>query len=297
MKASSVATDIETLLARVAAGEPAPVRLAAEDHLTNTIREKIRGMLTVRKPLDKAAKVLRMSKLGLPCKRRIWYDYNRPDMAEPLEGHTLLKFLIGDVAEAVLLFLAELSGHAVERQQEAVEWDGPNGWKVRGHIDAMLDGTVVDTKSASKYGFQKFKDGITDANDDFGYRGQLDSYAEGTDINEAGWLVMQKDTGKLQYAPHAVHREGIMEHADDLIRVIEHPEPPARHFEDVADGKSGNRKLDVACSYCPFKHECWPELRGFIYAKGPVWLTKVERTPDVPEITRGERDVEAQEAA
>ena len=57
--------------------------------------------------------------------------------------------------------------------------------------------------------------------------------------------------------------------------------PPSRGFKPEADGKSGNMKLGVNCSYCDFKEKCHPGLRTFMYYKGTVFLTKVERVPDV----------------
>ena len=60
---------------------------------------------------------------------------------------------------------------------------------------------------------------------------------------------------------------------------------PERCYPDIPDGKSGNMKLSVPCSYCSFKEHCWPELRTFIYSNGPRYLTKVVRTPDVYEAT------------
>ena len=53
------------------------------------------------------------------------------------------------------------------------------------------------------------------------------------------------------------------------------------------EGKSGNEKLGFECSYCPYKAECWPGVRGFAYSYGPVFLTKVVRTPSVPEFKVG----------
>ena len=56
------------------------------------------------------------------------------------------------------------------------------------------------------------------------------------------------------------------------------------------DGSSGNRKLDVGCSYCAYKVDCWKDsnngtgLRKFIYANGPRYLTQVAKKPDVPEV-------------
>ena len=52
----------------------------------------------------------------------------------------------------------------------------------------------------------------------------------------------------------------------------------------VADGKSGNMKLAVGCSYCPYKKVCWPNVRGFAYANGPRYLVEVVNEPQVPEI-------------
>jgi len=43
-------------------------------------------------------------------------------------------------------------------------------------------------------------------------------------------------------------------------------------------------KLPAGCSYCDHKSECWPKARKFMYSTGPVWLTTVVKTPQVPEI-------------
>ena len=49
-------------------------------------------------------------------------------------------------------------------------------------------------------------------------------------------------------------------------------------------------KLPRDCTYCPHKFECHKDandgvgLRAFKYAKGIVYLTKVEKLPNVQEI-------------
>jgi hypothetical protein len=74
-----------------------------------------------------------------------------------------------------------------------------------------------------------------------------------------------------------------------LREVINDATPPTRCYAAVPEGKSGNLKLGVACSYCPFKDECWKDsnggkgLRKFFYSRGPVWLTNVAREPKVNE--------------
>jgi len=61
---------------------------------------------------------------------------------------------------------------------------------------------------------------------------------------------------------------------------------PSCTCETVPDGKSGNIRLGTVASYNAFKHSCWPQLRTFLYANGPVYLTKVVRKPDVIEIDK-----------
>ena len=52
----------------------------------------------------------------------------------------------------LLLFFVRLSGHKVEAEQKEVKVDG-----IVGHMDCVIDGEVVDVKTASGYAFKKFK--------------------------------------------------------------------------------------------------------------------------------------------
>ena len=75
-----------------------------------------------------------------------------------------------------------------------------------------------------------------------------------------------------------------------LKNVVTSDTVPSKCYDDIADGASGNRKLDVGCSYCAYKVNCWKDansgtgLRKFIYANGPRYLTKVVKEPDVNEV-------------
>lgn len=93
---------------------------------------------------------LRMSNIGSPCERKLWYSINKPHEEEKLRPETLLKFLYGDLLEELLLFLAEVSGHKVEGRQDTQEISG-----IKGHRDAVIDGVTTDVKSASTFGFIK----------------------------------------------------------------------------------------------------------------------------------------------
>lgn len=225
---------------------------------------------------------LRFSSLGRPD-RQLWY-IGQGAPREDMNPHTYFKFLYGDVIEQLVLFLAKEAGHTVEREQEEVEVDG-----VLGHIDAVIDGVVIDVKSASPFGYKKFKEGEHIANDSFGYIPQIAGYANVlTPGNGASFIAFDKVSGAICVADVSASVVASLPPApriQHLKAVVASPIPPERCYPDEEDGKSGNRKLGTECSYCPFKRECWPEVRTFLYSNGPRFLTKVVRVPDVPEVT------------
>ena len=94
---------------------------------------------------------LRLSGIGKPD-RQLWYDINTKTEEEKLTPSTRIKFLYGYILEELLLLFASVAGHKVEEQQKEVVLEG-----VTGHQDAIIDGVLVDCKSASGRGFIKFK--------------------------------------------------------------------------------------------------------------------------------------------
>ena len=235
---------------------------------------------------------LRLSSIGKPCVRQLWYGIHAHLHREPLRPATRLKFLYGDLVETMLLELVRKSGHLVEGEQDTILVNG-----IKGHRDCIVDGMLLDVKSASSYSFAKFKNGLQSEDDAFGYLTQLGSYLLGsrddsrvTYKNEAAFLVIDKVSGALCLDRHTFTEEdfdvlnsNIKERKDTLNKKEYTPD---RGFEAVAEGKSGNFKLGVNCSYCDFKSHCWPELRTFIYSGNrPVFLTHVEKVPNVPEVT------------
>lgn len=228
---------------------------------------------------------LRMSNLGTKCGRELWYKVNTPGDGEKLSVETRIKFLFGHILEEMLLFLAEEAGHTVTGLQDTVELEG-----VVGHRDAIIDGVLVDAKSASSMAFKKFKKGLTYEEDAFGYITQLNSYLEASqddplllDKDRAAFLVIDKQFGHICLD---IHEKSKLDHRKVAAMkkgIVNNPSLPHRGYTDEEDGKSGNRKLGTACSYCAFKKKCWPSVRTFIYSSGPRYLTRIERLPDVPE--------------
>lgn len=249
------------------------------EYFADNIKELLRVRLGSR---QNDGTVLRFSALGKPD-RQLWYDSQGYDKEE-LSAKTYFKFLYGDIIEQMVLFLCKEAGHTVEREQEEIEVNG-----VLGHIDAIIDGVVVDVKSASPYSYQKFKNGTIFEDDAFGYIPQLSGYANVLTPDEApAFLAFDKVSGDICVTPISttiVKDNKPEERIEHLKQVIASPTPPPRCYPDEADGKSGNRKLGVRCSYCAHKQRCWPGLRTFIYSNGPRFLTNVVREPDVYEAT------------
>ena len=249
--------------------------------LSNLIAQRLRDRTTGAREFT-----LRMSNIGKGA-RQLWYE-KRDGSDEELSPNTLVKFMFGDIIEALVLFLARMGGHSVTEQQAEVDVKG-----IKGHIDSDIDGVTVDVKSASTHSFRKFADGSLIENDPFGYIEQLAGYckARGTD---GAFLAVDKQNGHITYLPISKEElevfdiEGRIEY---IKSVVESNNEPERCYPDEEDGASGNRKLGINCSYCPFKARCWADsngglgLRTFLYANGPRFLTHVAREPNVREVT------------
>lgn len=254
--------------------------LSAE--LSTALATKINSRMEDERKVGK----LRLSQISHPCDRKIWYDINQPELAEPLSAQNHIKFMYGDILEEMVLFLAKVSGHDVQGEQDELDLYG-----IKGHRDAVIDGVTVDVKSASSFSFNKFLAGLTNRNDGFGYLGQLDSYIEAakgdplvTDQSKGAFLVIDKQLGKIHLDVHT--RIGIdwRNRIFSLQRTVEDTRPPPRSFSAVPDGAKGNERLDTVCSYCVHKSSCWPGLRTFLYASGPRFFSRVQSPPNVQEV-------------
>lgn len=258
---------------------------AVNDYFKETIGEAAERRLTPSS--EKRVKTLRMSNIGTPCKRKLWYYLNLPEHEQDLPANAHLKFFYGDIIEGLLLSLAKAAGHAVEGEQDEIVVDS-----IVGHRDAVIDGVTVDVKSVSSMGFGKFKRNELRVDDPFGYLKQLTGYVYGakddplvTDKQGGAFLVMDKQFGHLHLDYYDLEHE--LELFPSVVvatKVMSSMSiAPHREFDAVPDGKSGNMKLQAACSYCEYKWKCWDGLRGFAYANGPTYLTKCVNTPKVPE--------------
>jgi hypothetical protein len=228
---------------------------------------------------------LRLSMVGQPD-RKVWNRINKTPMEE-LSGATLIKFMYGSLLEELLIFLTKTAGHTVADEQATLFVDD-----VEGHTDGTIDGVLVDYKSASSFGFKKFKDGSVVNDDPFGYIAQLSSYAEAMGKTEAAFVAIDKTTGELAVCNiHHMDMINATNRIKDIKGFMNAEVPPPRCHAPVADGKSGNMRLDTGCFYCDFKFSCWSDandgrgIRTFNYSNGPKHLVVVAETPKVEELT------------
>lgn len=268
------------------------------DHLLSLrMGDRIGKAATLRfKAPQKPRGYLSFSSIGSPCKRKLWYKINEPNVARQLSPSDLLKFFYGDMIEELILAIAEASGHTVKGQQDRMRIND-----LAGHRDAVIDGMTIDVKSASPYSFKKFVEGNLREEDPFGYISQLSSYVYAakddplvTNKTHGAFLVVDKVGGGIcldmyDFTPELEQKEKEVDQVKDMVK----GEIPERGFDPVPQSKtSPNTKLHPSCGFCEFNKKCWPEARRFVYKTGDVLLVDVVTTPNVPEdFTYNEQEV------
>lgn len=238
------------------------------------------------KPKEDKPESIRMSKLGIKD-RKLWFEHNRK--LPRTKGSNALKFVYGDLIEALILFLAKESGHKVEDEQKEVTIDG-----VVGHQDAKIDDITIDVKSASDYAFKKFSERGLFKDDPFGYIAQLSSYAHADEGNDAAFIGVNKVTGQICILPlDPIDRIDPVKRIAQVKEIVKLSSPPKEKcYADIPYKTSDNMTLNRNCTYCPFAAECWKDanggkgLRYFQYSNEVVALTSVVTTPRVQEITQ-----------
>lgn len=278
MGTDTLVSDIYNLVSTKEVGSDVDLDLAIEQFGDN-IKKLMRDEFGENKGRD--PRRLRLSAIGRTDKY-LWNSYNGTE-GEEIEPNTYVKFLYGHIVEELLLFLTKAAGHEVTCEQKVCTVEG-----VKGHMDCKIDGVVTDVKSASTFGFKKFKDGKLHEDDPFGYIGQIKAYAHSEGETQYGWLAIDKVNGHLTYLkydesePHPKELDySIVERVKHVKQMVEGPEPITLCYQPVPDGKSGNEKLAIGCSYCQYKQHCYPNLKTYIYSSGPRYLSKVVREPNV----------------
>ena len=283
MKLNTLVPDIYKHLEGLSDGTPLPL---TEEEIDKTLVGMREALVSWATPRERDTNfTVRMSNVGKPS-RQLWYEKRDPQGRGGIDGATQIKFLYGHLLEEVVLMLVRMAGHKVTDEQKEVTVDG-----IVGHMDCKINGEVVDVKTASRFAFNKFKDGRLVEDDPFGYLGQLAGYeaAEGTD--NGGFLVLNKESGELcMYVPDDMDKPNIRTSISKLLPALELGTPPELCYTPIPDGKKGNMKLPKGCNWCKYKYECYKDsndgegLRTFKYSNGLTHLTEVVVEPKVEEL-------------
>ncbi len=238
-------------------------------------------------PEPRGKSTLRMSNIGKK-ERQLWFDMKTEGTPERMPPSLFIKFLYGHLLEEIVLFLIKLSGHTVTSEQKEVTVSG-----IKGHMDCVIDGEVVDIKTASGFAFKKFKDGTLAENDIFGYMAQLAGYEAAEGTSNGGFLALNKESGELAlYKPDNFDKPNIKKKIRDVKAAVKLDKPPNLCYNPIPDGKSGNMQLPRECVYCRHKFECHKDsnegkgLRVFKYSNGLKYLTQTPKPPKVIEVTQ-----------
>lgn len=283
-KLDTLIEDIYSMLDGLSNGEPLNID---EDQLDTTLENIKKSILEWSNPSERNKSfTLRMSNIGRPL-RQLWYDSRASESNHVPSAPDQIKFLYGHILEEIVLMLARAAGHSVSDQQKDAEVEG-----ISGHMDAKIDGEVVDVKTASRFAFVKFQNGNLLNDDPFGYLAQLAGYEASEGTSAGGFLVINKESGQLcLYRPDDLEKPNVTEKIKYIKEALSVDSLPYRCYAPVPDGKSGNMKLPKNCTFCPYKFECNADanngegLRVFKYSSGPAYLTRVVSVPRVEEIT------------
>ena len=230
---------------------------------------------------------LRMSSIGRPlCQLQMEKE---GASKEPPPYNLKMRFIFGDLIEALAMTILKASGVNIQSEQVKVS-KKIAGEVIEGTYDVEIDDEIWDIKSASPYSF-KYKFGeqggfkaIT-RDDSFGYIPQGYLYSEGSGKRFAGWIVVDKSSGEwaLTEVPPGDedYRKSALDTVKRNITAIKKKEPFKRLFSDVAErfrkSLTGNRVLDTVCSFCDYKEACWTDGLKFLpqqksLSKNPKWV-------------------------
>ena len=284
-KLDTLVEDIYDKLSVLSDGES----LNIDDKTIDAFGESMKEVLSQwANPRPRDSGTLRMSNIGKPM-RQLWYDMrSESKTTERIKPSVFIKFLYGHLLEEVLLMLIKIAGHEVTDEQKEVSVSG-----IKGHMDCVIDGEVIDIKTASGFAFKKFYNKTLAEDDMFGYLPQLAGYEAAMGTNKGGFLAMNKESGELAlYRPNSFDKPDIKKKIKTVKKLIKIDTPPELCYNPVPDGAAGNMQIARGCTWCRHKFECHSDanegkgLRVFKYSNKYSYLTRVVKEPRVLEVTK-----------
>ena len=236
---------------------------------------------------------IRMSGLGRPvCQQQL----NMRGQPKQSSYNDVMRFLFGDLVEAVAMLVMKASGVKVIGEQQPCELV-LDGELIRGTLDVILDEEgelkVWDIKSASPYSFDyKFKKGYDTIKEDdaFGYIMQGHLYGESKNLPFGGWIVINKSSGERAVVPapedQMEERKQLILEANDIVKRIKSnkfkiPFTPEWETYRVSGEtvRTKNKLMPKMCTFCEYKSHCWskasyqPKITSRAKSPPNVWYT------------------------
>jgi len=237
---------------------------------------------------------IRMSGLGRPLCQQLM---ERDGFEEDMDYNSVLRFLFGDITEAIVMLILRESGCKIVDYQKEVDLE-IDGSKIKGTLDVILEDEmgvqkVWDIKSASEWSFrQKYGGGYEKMKEDdlFGYLMQGHLYGEALGMPFGGWIVVNKSSGEIAVveAPEwqEEDRKEYMKDAKRRVSILTDPESKVKkfptEFELYRKERTGNKVLAKPCTFCGFRKHCWPNAqlhrKVTSAAKNPpeVWYERIK---------------------
>lgn len=216
-----------------------------------------RQFMTASKDNDRTG-IISLSAAG-KCPRQLAYGYlGFEKNGKEIDGRGRITFFQGDLVELTLMALARLAGcNIVGTGFNQITVKLPlQDYILEGHPDGFLieDGTkLVECKSMSSYGFERFENGEVDD----AYVAQINMYLEATNLDECIMIVMNKDNGIVKES--SVYRDPILINTikDRLITVLKSTKEtmPSAPTELNTDAKG---YYPWNCLYCAYHRTCRP---------------------------------------
>ena len=224
-------------------------------------------------------------------------------MTQDVAYNDVMRFLMGDLVEAVALFVMKGAGINVVSEQKECDLTIADQ-DIKGTLDVVLniDGEekVWDVKSTSPWSFENKFSGrggyeAIKEDDPFGYIMQGHLYAESDKKPFGGWIAINKSSGEWDFveAPENqdADRKEYLKEANRIVKAIITDAKFKIPFEAVPETyirggqkiDTGNKLMPKTCTFCSFKEHCWKNAvlapKATSRAKFPpmAWYTKYKK--------------------
>lgn len=240
---------------------------------------------------------IRMSGLGRPiCQQMMEKQGHSQDVGY----NDIMRFLMGDLVEAVAVFVLKAAGVNVVDTQRSCELELA-GNTVKGTLDIILDDgeqKVWDIKSTSPWSYENKFSGrggydVIKEDDPFGYIMQGYLYSEAQGMPFGGWIAINKSTGEWDFveAPQeqAKDREMYIAEAHKRVESLDKDDTFKIPFDAEDESYTlkgekiltGNKLMPKTCTFCSFKEHCWknaefhPKVTSKAKFPPMAWYTKL----------------------